>query len=99
MTKTLWQKERCNDKNPVMKNMGKMAKMKKLLWKTERQHDKNPVIKNIEGKDSKDENAIMKEGKTAWWIVAKALDGQRYPLPLYEYLWVGGGPEEADDLW
>ena len=38
-------------------------------------------------------------------IVAKALDGQRYPMPLYEYLWVGGGergsasgPKEADDL-
>ena len=36
-------------------------------------------------------------------IVAKALDGQRYPLPLCEYMWVcdgkrGSGPEEADDL-
>ena len=35
-------------------------------------------------------------------IVAKALD-DRYPLPLYEYLWVGGGergsgPKGADDL-
>ena len=24
-------------------------------------------------------------------IVAKALDGQRYPLPLCECMWVGGG--------
>ena len=36
-------------------------------------------------------------------IVAKALDGQRYPLPLCEYIWVydgerGSGPEGADDL-
>ena len=36
-------------------------------------------------------------------IVAKALDGQRYPLPLCEYMWVcdgerGSGPEGADDL-
>ena len=35
-------------------------------------------------------------------IVAKALDGQRYPLPLCEYTWVcdgerGSGPEGADD--
>ena len=35
--------------------------------------------------------------------VAKALDGQRYPLPLCEYMWVcdndrGSGPEGADDL-
>ena len=36
-------------------------------------------------------------------IVAKASDGQRYPLPLCEYVWVcdgerGSGPEGADDL-
>ena len=36
-------------------------------------------------------------------IVAKALDGQRYPLPLCEYMWVcdgerGSGPKGADDL-
>ena len=36
-------------------------------------------------------------------IVTKALDGQRYPLPLCEYMWVcdgerGSGPEGADDL-
>ena len=36
-------------------------------------------------------------------IVAKALDGQRYPLPLCEYMGVcvgerGSGPEGADDL-
>ena len=36
-------------------------------------------------------------------IVAKALDGQRYPLPLHEYLWMcdgerGSGPGEANDL-
>ena len=36
-------------------------------------------------------------------IVAKALDGKRYPLPLSEYMWVCGGerssgPEETDDL-
>ena len=35
-------------------------------------------------------------------IVAKALDGQRYPLPLYEYVLVcdgerGSGPKGADD--
>ena len=36
-------------------------------------------------------------------IVAKALDGQRYPLPLSEYMWVcdgerDSGPKGADDL-
>ena len=36
-------------------------------------------------------------------IVAKALDGQWYPLPLCGYMWVcdgerGSGPEWADDL-
>ena len=36
-------------------------------------------------------------------IVAKALDGQRYPLPLCEYMRVcdgkrGSGPEGAHDL-
>ena len=36
-------------------------------------------------------------------IVAKALDGQRYPLPLCKYMWVydserGSGPEGANDL-
>ena len=36
-------------------------------------------------------------------IVAKTLDGQRYPLPLCEYMWVcvgerGSGPNGADDL-
>ena len=36
-------------------------------------------------------------------IVAKALDGQRYPLPLCEFMWMcdgerGSGPEGADDL-
>ena len=36
-------------------------------------------------------------------IVAKALDGQRNPLPLCDYMWVydgegGSGPEGADDL-
>ena len=36
-------------------------------------------------------------------IVAKALDGQWYALPLCEYMWVcdgerGRGPEGADDL-
>ena len=36
-------------------------------------------------------------------IVAKALDSQRYPLPLCEFMWVcdgerGSGPEGADDL-
>ena len=36
-------------------------------------------------------------------IVAKALDGQRYPLPLRGYMWMcdrerGSGSEGADDL-
>ena len=36
-------------------------------------------------------------------IGAKALDGERYPLPLCEYMWMcdgerGSGPEGADDL-
>ena len=35
-------------------------------------------------------------------IVAKALDGQRYPLPLCEYILCdgerGSGPKGADDL-
>ena len=36
-------------------------------------------------------------------IVAKALDGQRYPLPPCEFMWMfggkrGSGPEGADDL-
>ena len=36
-------------------------------------------------------------------IAAKALDGQRYPLPLCEYMLMcdgerGSGPEGADDL-
>ena len=36
-------------------------------------------------------------------MVEKALDGQRYPLPLCEYMWVcdgerGSGPEGADYL-
>ena len=36
-------------------------------------------------------------------IVAQALDGQRYPMPLCEYMWVcdgdrGSDPEGADDL-
>ena len=36
-------------------------------------------------------------------LVAKALDGQRYPLPLCECMWVcdgerGSGPKAADDL-
>ena len=35
-------------------------------------------------------------------IVAKALDGQRYPLPLCEYVMCdskrGSGPEGANDL-
>ena len=36
-------------------------------------------------------------------IVAKALDGQQYLLPLCEFMWVydgerGSGPEGADDL-
>ena len=36
-------------------------------------------------------------------IVAKALDGQRYPLPLCEHMWVsdgerGSGPKGANDL-
>ena len=36
-------------------------------------------------------------------IVAKALDGQRYPLPLCKYMLMcdgerGSGPEGADDL-
>ena len=36
-------------------------------------------------------------------IVAKALDGQRYPLPLCEFIWMcdgkrGSGPEGANDL-
>ena len=36
-------------------------------------------------------------------IVAKALDGQRYPLPPCEFMWMSGGkrgsgPEGADDL-
>ena len=36
-------------------------------------------------------------------IVAKVLDGQRYPLPLHEYMRMcdderGSGPEGADDL-
>ena len=36
-------------------------------------------------------------------IVAKALDGQRYLLPLCEYIWMyngrrGSGPERANDL-
>ena len=36
--------------------------------------------------------------------VAKASDGQRYPLPLCEYMWMcdserGSGPEGADDLY
>ena len=41
---------------------------------------------------------LEKEGK----IVAKAIDGQRYPLPLCEYMLCdgerGSGPEGADDL-
>ena len=41
-----------------------------------------------------------RKGKT---IVAKALDGQRYPLPPCECMWMcegerGSGPEGADDL-
>ena len=41
--------------------------------------------------------------KTTKIIVAKALDGQRYPLPLCEYMLVcdgegGSGPKGADDL-
>ena len=36
-------------------------------------------------------------------IVAKALDGQRFPLPLCECMWMcdgerGSGPEGANDL-
>ena len=36
-------------------------------------------------------------------VVAKVLDGQRYPLPLREYMRIcdgerGSGPEGADDL-
>ena len=36
-------------------------------------------------------------------IVGKALDGQQYPLPLCEYMWMcdgerGSSPEGADDL-
>ena len=46
---------------------------------------------------------LVKERKESEEIVAKALDGQRYPLPLCEYMWVcdgerGSGPEGADDL-
>ena len=45
----------------------------------------------------------MKEGE----IVAKALNGQRYPLPPCEFMWMcgkrmcgkrGSGPKGADDL-
>ena len=37
------------------------------------------------------------------YIVAEALDGQQYPLPMCVYMWVcdgerGSGPEGADDL-
>ena len=42
-------------------------------------------------------------GEEEGGIVAKALDGQRYPLPLCEYMWMcdgerGSGPEGVDDL-
>ena len=44
----------------------------------------------------------LKNAKQAIVIVAKALDGQRYPLPLCEYVGCegerGSGPEGADDL-
>ena len=45
----------------------------------------------------------LERGKEQKEIVAKALDGQRYPLPLCEYMWMcdgerGSGPEGADDL-
>ena len=45
--------------------------------------------------------SVVIESKSG--IVAKALDGQRYPLPLCEYMWVcdgerGSGPEGANDL-
>ena len=40
---------------------------------------------------------------TTTTIVAKALDGQRYPLPQCECMWMsegerGSGPKGADDL-
>ena len=46
---------------------------------------------------------ILKYITMAKEIVAKALDGQRYPLPLCEYMLMcdgerGSGPEGADDL-
>ena len=45
----------------------------------------------------------MKEGVKEKKIVAKASDGQQYPLPLCECMWVcggerGSGLERADDL-
>ena len=46
---------------------------------------------------------LLKNTPRTGQIVAKALDGQRYPLPLCEYILVcdgerGSGPEGADDL-
>ena len=51
----------------------------------------------------KERKNARKKGRMQDRIVAKALDGQRYPLPLCEYMWVcdgerGSSPEGADDL-
>ena len=51
-----------------------------------------------------DRSRMLKKLKnTEKVIVAKTLDGQRYPLPLCVYMWVcdgerGSGPKGADDL-
>ena len=48
---------------------------------------------------------VFKKLKSAEKVmVAKASDGQRYPLPLCEYLWMcdgerGSDPEGADDVY
>ena len=49
------------------------------------------------------EKARAAEEKKTGRIVAKALDGQRYPLPPCEFIWMSGGkrgsgPEGAKDL-
>ena len=46
---------------------------------------------------------FMEYSVFSFLIVAKALDGQRYPLPLCEHMLMcdgerGSGPEGADDL-
>ena len=54
------------------------------------------------GKKKRKEKKEKENGKKEREIVTKALDGQRYPLPLCEYVMCdgerGSGPEGADDL-